>query len=77
MHPSTTWAGVSFGRLLELLAGAIAALNPALIVGLIVLVAVITVAIILTMKEFVKQTPEARRDIIKLVKALRRQPRKP
>jgi hypothetical protein len=43
MHPSTTWAGVSTGKLLEL-AGAIAALNPTLIAWLIVLVAVITAA---------------------------------
>jgi hypothetical protein len=77
MHPSTTWAGISFGKLLELLAGAIAALNPALIFWSIVLVAVITAAIILTMKAFVKQTPKARQDIIKLVEALRRRTPKP
>jgi hypothetical protein len=76
MHPST-WAGNSFERLLELLAGAIAALNPALIVWSIVLVVVITVAINSTMKRFVKQTPQVRRDIIKLAKALRRRSPKP
>ena len=72
MHPSTTWAGISIGKLLELLAGVIAALNPAAIFWLIILVAIITVAIILIMKAFVKQTPEARQDIVKLVEALRR-----
>jgi hypothetical protein len=76
MHPSTTWAGIGFGKLLEL-AGDIAALNPAVIFWSIVLVAVITVAINLTGKNFVKQKPAARRDIIKLVKALRRRSPKP
>jgi hypothetical protein len=76
MHPSTTWAGISFGKLLEL-AGDIAALNPAVIFWSIVLVAVITVSINLTGKNFVKQKPAARRDISKLVKALRRRAPKP
>jgi hypothetical protein len=77
MHPSTTWAGVSIGKLLELLAGVIAALNPAVIIWLIILVAVITVAVNLTGKNFAKLKPAARRDIVKLVEALRRRTPKP
>ena len=77
MHPSTTWAGASIGKLLELVAGIIAALDPALIVLLIILVAAITVAINLTMNTFAKHTSARRRDIIKLAKALRRRPPKP
>jgi hypothetical protein len=76
MHPSITWAGVSFARLLEHAAGAIATLNPALIVLLILLLVTITVAINLTIKNFVNQTPEAQKSIIKLVNALRRRPPK-
>jgi hypothetical protein len=77
MHPSTTWAGASIAKLLELFAGAIAALNPELIAWSIVLVAVMTMAINSMMNEFVNQGPDARRDIIKLVKALRRRSPKP
>jgi hypothetical protein len=77
MHPSTTWAGVSLGRLLELSAAVIAALNPTTLIWSIVLVIVITVAINSTMKKFAKHKPAVRRDIIKLVAALRRRPPKP
>ena len=69
MHPSTTWAGASIAKLLEL--------NPELIFWLIILVAVITVALISIIKAFVKQTPKARQDITKLVEALRRRAPKP
>jgi len=75
--PKYRLAGVSFTKLFELLAGAIAALNPALIGWSIALVEVISVAINWTMENFVQQTPKAQKNIIKLVEALRRRPSKP
>lgn len=58
----------SWTRLLELLG----AVNPTvLIVSLIILMVVITAALNVTMKVFAKQTPATRRDLIKLVEALR------
>jgi hypothetical protein len=77
MHPSITWVGVSLGRLLKSFAAASAALNPTALLWSIVLVIVITVAINSTMKRFAKHKPAVRRDIIKLVEALRRRPPKP
>jgi hypothetical protein len=77
MHPSTTWAGVDAAKLFESFAAVIAALNPTTLIWSIVLVIVIAVAVILTMKMFLIQTPARRRDIIKLVEALRRRSPKP
>ena len=58
----------SWTRLLELLG----AVNPTvLIVSLIILMVVVTAALNMTMKVFAKQTPATRRDLIKLVEALR------
>ena len=58
----------SWTRLLELLG----AVNPTvLIFSLIILIVVITAALNVTMKLFAKQTPARRRDLIKLVEALR------
>jgi hypothetical protein len=67
MHPSSSWAGV-IAKLLE---------HPELIGWMIFLLVIITVAILLTMKAFVNQTPARRRDIIKLVQALLRHAPKP
>ena len=77
MHPSITWAGVSARKLLEQFAGIITDLNPARLVLMIILVAVVTAAINVTMKKFASHKPAVRRDIIKLVKALRRRSPKP
>jgi hypothetical protein len=63
MHPSATWAGVSLGRLLELSAAVIAALNPTLLIWSIVLVIVITVAVNSTIKRLAKRKPAVPRDI--------------
>ena len=76
MNPSTTWAGASIAKLLETFAAAIAALNPTTLIWLIVLVIVITVAANATINKFAKHKPAVRRDIIKLVEALRRRPPK-
>jgi low affinity Fe/Cu permease len=57
MHPSTTWAGVDAAKLFESFAAVIAALKPTTLIWSIVLVIVIAVAVILTMKMFVIQTP--------------------
>ena len=77
MHPGFTWAGASLARPVELAAAVIAALNPTLLIWSIVLVIVITVAINSTIKKFAKQKPAVRRDIIKLVVAMRRRSPKP
>jgi hypothetical protein len=66
MHPSATWAGVSLGRLLELSAAVIAALNPTLLIWSIVLVIVITVAVNSTIKRLAKRKPAVPRDIASL-----------
>jgi hypothetical protein len=59
----------SWTMLLELLG----AVNPTvLIFFLIILIVVITAALNVTMKLFARQTPTRRRDLIKLVEALRR-----
>ena len=72
MNPSTTWAGASIAKLLESIAAVIAALNSTTLIWLIVLVIVITVAANSIMTKFAEHKPAVRRDIIKLVKALRR-----
>jgi hypothetical protein len=77
MYPSTAWAGVSVGKLLEQFAGTITELNPARLVLMIVFVVIVTVAINVTMKKFANHKPAVRRDIIKLVEALRRRTPKP
>ena len=77
MHPSITWAGVSIAKLLESFAAFIAALNPTTLIWSIVLVIAITVAANSTMNKFAKHKPAVRRDIIKLVEALRRRGPKP
>jgi hypothetical protein len=77
MYPSTAWAGVSVGKLLEQFAGFITDLNPARLVWMIIFVVVVTVAINVTMKKFGNHKPAVRRDIIKLVEALRRRTPKP
>jgi hypothetical protein len=46
-------------------------------IGWSIVFVAVTMAINSMMNEFVRQTPEARRDIIKLVKALRRRQPKP
>jgi hypothetical protein len=74
MYPSTAWAGVNAGKLLEQFAGFIADLNPARLVLMIIFVMVVTVAINVTMKKFANHKPAVRRDIIRLVEALRRRP---
>jgi hypothetical protein len=69
------WAGVSIGKLLELFARASLPWTQRSSPGLIILLMSITVAINLTMKTFVNQTPARRRDIIKLTEALQRRHR--
>ena len=68
MNPSVNWAGGILGNLRELFSSA----HPAGTLSAAALVLIITAAVILTMVIFAKQTPSARRDIIKLVEAVRR-----
>jgi hypothetical protein len=72
MHPSTTWASANLAKLLDSFAAIIAALNPTTVILVIILVIVITVAANSIMTKFAEHKPAVRRDIIKLVKALRR-----
>jgi hypothetical protein len=68
MNRVTHGVAASWTRLLELLG----AVNPTvLIFSLIILIVVITAALNVTLKLFAKQTPARRRDLIKLVEALR------